>query len=65
MGDLSDTVELLDKLIREREEHFQHALSESAEQSLITHLKNDIDFLKEKRQDMLFEMHPEKAKNFN
>ncbi|MEP7168106.1 MAG: hypothetical protein ABI855_01925 [Bacteroidota bacterium] len=40
---------MLNKLIAEREEHFQHALSESAEQSLIAHLKNDIGFLKEKK----------------
>jgi hypothetical protein len=52
MNETENTIELLNKLIAEREEHFQHALSESAEQSLIAHLKNDIAFLKEKRKQV-------------
>lgn len=58
MNEIENTIELLNKLIAEREEHFQHALSESAEQSLIAHLKNDIDFLKEKRVKLLPELLP-------
>ena len=56
---------LLNKLISEREEHFQHALSESAEQSLIAHLKNDIEFLKQKRNQLQEELFLEDQKGFN
>ena len=47
-----EALKLLNKLIKEREDHFLHALSESAESSLLSHLKNDIDFLKEKREEI-------------
>lgn len=56
MDELSNLVLMLDKLIDEREEHFLHALSESSEQSLLAHLKNDIDFLKEKRTQLSLEL---------
>lgn len=47
-----EALKLLNRLIREREDHFLHALSESAESTLLSHLKNDIDFLKEKREEV-------------
>lgn len=50
--DDSEAIRLLDKLIKERQEHFLHALSESVESSLLSHLKNDIDFLTEKRNEI-------------
>jgi hypothetical protein len=50
-----NTLELLSKLIADREEYFQKALCESAEKTLIYTLKNDIDFLKEKRTQLLEE----------
>ncbi|MEP7170882.1 MAG: hypothetical protein ABI855_16050 [Bacteroidota bacterium] len=56
MNEIENRIDLLNKLIAAREEHFQHALCESAEQTLIAHLKNDIDFLKEKRKQLLQEM---------
>ena len=43
-----ENLELLLKLIRERENQFQHALSEAADKQLLQHLKEDLDFLKEK-----------------
>jgi hypothetical protein len=55
MNNETNSIQLLNKLIDEREDHFLHALSESAEQTLISHLKNDIDFLKEKRSELLME----------
>jgi hypothetical protein len=50
-----NTLELLSKLIADREEYFQKALCESAEKTLIYNLKNDLDFLKEKRTQLLEE----------
>ena len=44
-----ENLELLNKIIDERENHFQHALSEAADNQLLNHLKSDLDFLKEKR----------------
>lgn len=43
-----ENLELLLKIIKEREDQFQHALSEAADQQLLNHLKEDLDFLKEK-----------------
>ncbi len=51
-ADDNEALRLLSKLIKERQEHFLHALSESAESSLLSHLKNDIDFLTEKRNEI-------------
>src|SRR5690349_17055524 len=39
----------LNKLIADRENNFQHALSDAADSHLLHHLKSDIDFLREKR----------------
>ena len=44
----TENVELLMKIILERENQFQHALSEAADNQLLNHLKSDLDFLKEK-----------------
>lgn len=65
MIDTEHTIELLNKLIADREEHFQHALSDCAEQSLIAHLKNDIEFLKEKRKKLREEIVQEEHKFFS
>ena len=65
MNDLQNNITLLNKLIAEREEHFQHALSESAEQAIILHLKNDIDFLKEKRKNLFNEVNNREKNFFN
>ena len=43
-----ENLELLNKIIQEREDQFQHALSEAADQQLLNHLKEDLEFLKEK-----------------
>lgn len=49
-----ENIELLNKIIEERENQFQHALSDAADSQLLNHMKSDLDFLKEKRK-MLFE----------
>lgn len=53
MTEEQDELSLLNKLIAERENHFQHALSEAADHSLLFHLKKDLDFLKEKREELI------------
>jgi hypothetical protein len=52
MGEEQDNLSLLNKLIAERENHFQRALSEAADYHLLNHLKKDLDFLKEKREEL-------------
>ncbi|MEP7264535.1 MAG: hypothetical protein ABI772_08555 [Bacteroidota bacterium] len=42
----------MNKLIAERENHFHHALSEAADHHVLTHLKGDLDFLSEKRDQL-------------
>lgn len=56
MNEKQNTIELLNKLIEQREEHFIHSLCENSEQSIISHLKSDIDFLKEKRKQLVQEI---------
>jgi hypothetical protein len=52
MAEENENLALLNKLIAERENHFQHALSEAADSHLLYHLKKDLDFLKEKREEL-------------
>jgi hypothetical protein len=49
----NNSIQLLDRLIDERREHFLHALPECAQQNLLMRLKKEIDFLVEKRNQLL------------
>lgn len=52
MNETNKEIEQLNKIIAEKEEKFQQALANNAEPSLLTYIKKDIDFFRDKREEL-------------
>lgn len=51
-ADVVEQLKSLDKIIHDKEIHFFHELADAADTHLINFLKTDLDFLKEKRDEL-------------
>ncbi len=56
----SNELQLLENLIKEKEEVFQRALTNNAESGLLTYMKKDIDLFREKRAELFRKLKKEK-----